>query len=183
MKCRICGMEINEQNYNFNELAFANKNSIDNIIYCPFCGVGKNYLSEDGEVIAIKNNLLSEDALKILDHAVKLELFNGDFYNTAASMAENPEVKKIFYALSKIETFHSKLHQRLGGFTKAPDLIKVSYEKYDSDKALLELAKKKEEHAVSYYEKYKNEVNNDNLFEIFEALADVEREHIILVEE
>ena len=183
LKCRICGMEINEQNYNFNELAFANKNSIDNIIYCPFCGVGKNYLSENGEVITVESNLLSEDALKILDHAVKLEFFNGDFYNTAAKMSNDSEVKKIFQALSKIEVFHSKLHQRLGGFIKNPDLVKVSYEKYDSDSALLELAKKKEEHAVSYYEKYKHEVNNDALFEIFEALADVEREHIILVEE
>ncbi len=183
MKCRICGMEINEQNYNFNESAFTSKNSIDNIIYCPFCGVGKNYLSEDGEIITVKSNLLSEDTLKILDHAVKLELFNGDFYNTAANMSNNPEVKKIFHALSKIENFHAKLHQRLGGFTKAPNLTKVSYEKYDSDNALLELAKQKEEHAVSYYEKYKHEVDNDNLFEIFEALSDVEREHIILVEE
>ncbi|OOM81907.1 rubrerythrin [Clostridium puniceum] len=183
MKCRICGMEINEQNYNFNESAFTNKNSIDNIIYCPFCGVGKEYLSEDCEVITVKSNLLSENALKILDHAVKLELFNGEFYNTAASMCNNLEIKKIFQALSRIEIFHSKLHQRLGGFTKAPNLIKVSYERCDSDNTLLELAKKKEEHAVSYYEKYKNEVYNDNLFEIFKALADVEREHIILVEE
>ena len=181
MKCKICGMEINEKNYNFNELAFTNKNSIDNIIYCPFCGVGKRYLSEDNEIITVESNLLSENALKILDHAVKLELFNGDFYNTAARMSKSEEVKKIFEALAKIEIFHSKIHQKLGGFTKAPNLNKVNYDKYDSDNALLELAKQKEEHAVGYYEKYKNEVNDNNLFEIFEALADVEKEHIILV--
>jgi rubrerythrin len=176
-------MEINEKNYNFNESAFTNKNSIDNIIYCPFCGVGKKYLSEDDEIIMVESNLLNEDALKIIDHAVKLELFNGDFYNTAAKMAKSVEVKKTFEALAKIEIFHSRIHQKLGGFVEAPNLNKVNYDKYDSDSALLELAKQKEEHAVGYYEKYKNEINNNNLFEVFEALADVEKEHIILVNE
>ena len=126
--------------------------------------------------------MLSENALKILDHAVKLELFNGNFYNTAAKMSKSDEVKKVFEALSKIEIVHSKVHQKLGGFTKVPSLNKVNYDRYDSDKALLELAKQKEEHAVAFYEKYKNEVKDNKLFEIFEALVDVEREHIILVE-
>ena len=183
LKCKICGMEINERNYNFNELAFTNKNSKDNIIYCPFCGAGKEYLSESDEIIKVESNLLNENTLKILDHAVKLELFNGDFYSTAASRAKSNEVKKVFEALANIEKFHSKLHQKLGGFVKTPNLNKVNYDKYNSDSALLELAKQKEEHAVSYYERYKNEVNDDNLFEIFEALADVEKEHIILVKE
>jgi len=175
-------MEINEKNYNFNELAFNNKNSINNIIYCPFCGVSEMYLSEEDEIIAVESNFLNENALRILDRAVKLELFNGDFYNTAAKMAKSQEVKKTFEALAKIEIFHSKIHQRLGGFAKAPNLNKVSYDKYNSDNALLELAKQKEEHAVFFYEKYRNEVDNANLFEIFEALVDVEKEHIILVE-
>ena len=176
-------MEINEKNYNYNQLAFINKNSIDNIIYCPFCGVSKKYLSEENEIIVVESKLLSESVLKILDHAVKLELFNGDFYNTAARMSKSEDIKGIFEALAKIETFHSKIHQRLGGFTQTPNLNKISYDKYDSDNALLELAKLKEEHAVGYYEKYKNEVKDNNLFEIFGALADVERDHIILVKE
>jgi rubrerythrin len=176
-------MEVNEKNFNFNELAFKSRNSVDNIIHCPFCGVGKEYLSEDDEIITVESNLLSEDALKILDHAVKLDLFNGDFYNTAANMSKSHEVKKIFEALAKIEIVHSKIHQRLGGFVKSPNLNKVNYDKYNSDNALLKLAEQKEEHAVGYYEKYKKEVNNDNLLEIFEALAEVEKEHIILVKE
>lgn len=183
MKCKVCGMEINEKNYNFNEWAFTNKNSIDNIIYCPFCGAGKKYLVEGNEIIKVESNLLNENTLKILDHAVKLELFNGDFYSTAASMAKSNEIKKVFEALANIEKFHSKLHQKLGGFAKTPNLNKINYDKYNSDSALLELAKQKEEHAVSYYERYKNEVNDDNLFETFEALADVEKEHIIIVKE
>ncbi|EHJ02416.1 hypothetical protein CDLVIII_5953 [Clostridium sp. DL-VIII] len=183
MKCKICGMDINERNYNYNESAFLNKNSKDNIIYCPFCGVGHEYLSDENEIINLESSVLDEKTLKILDHAVKLELFNGDFYNTAANMAKDVEVKRVFEALAKIEIFHSRIHQRLGGFKEAPNLSKVSYDRYDTDRALLELAKLKEEHAVSYYERYKYEVSNEKLFKIFEALAGVEKEHIVLVEE
>lgn len=183
MKCKICGMDINERNYNYNEIAFLNKNSKDHIIYCPFCGAGQEYLSEENEIINLESNLLDEKTLKILDHAVKLELFNGDFYNTAAGMARDVKVKGVFEALSRIEIFHARIHQRLGGFKEVANLSKVSYDRYNTDSALLELAKQKEEHAVSYYEKYKHELKNKELFEIFEALAGVEKEHIILVEE
>lgn len=182
MKCRICGMDINERNYDFNIMAFDNKNTINHFIYCPFCGVGKEYLIEENDIIKINSDLLDENTLKILDHAVKLELFNGNYYNTAAEMAKDEEVSKTFKALANIEIFHSKLHMKLGGFTKAPDLKKVNYDKYDTDEALLELAKQREEHAVHYYEKYKNQVNDKKLIEIFEALIKVEKDHIILVE-
>lgn len=180
MKCEVCGMSINEKNYNFNEFAFLKKNSIDKIIYCPFCGACEVYLSEDDEIIKIDSTKLDKNILKILDHAVKLELFNGDFYEIAATMAKNPEIKKTFEALSRIEKFHASIHQKLGGFKVMPSLNKVSYSKYDTDDALLSLAKQKEEHAVAFYEMYKNEINDENLARIFEALIKVEKDHIIL---
>ena len=181
MKCEICGMEINENNYNFNEHAFSNKNYIDNIIYCPCCGASKKYLNEENKIIEVDSNLLDEYTLKILDHAVKLEIFNGDFYNTAANMAESKEVSNLFKSLAKVEIFHSKVHSRLGGFDETPVLNKISYARYNSDNSLLELAKQKEEHAVAYYNKYKNEVKDKNIIRVFEALSEVEKEHIILV--
>lgn len=180
MKCEVCGMLINEKNYDFNESAFLIKNSIYNIIYCPFCGVCEVYLSKEDKIIKVDSEKLDEKILKILDHAVKLELFNGDFYEIAATMAKNPETKKVFEALSRIEKFHAKIHQRLGGFNKMPSLNKVSYSKYDSDDALLILAKQKEEHAVAFYEMYKNEIDDKNLARIFNALIKVEEDHIIL---
>jgi rubrerythrin len=61
-----------------------------------------------------------------------------------------------------------------------PALLKLDYSKYDSDKKLLELAKMREKHAVQYYEKYKHEVSDKIIAQVFEALANVEREHIIL---
>ncbi len=182
MKCQICGMNINEKNYDFNEFALLQKNSIDHIIYCPFCGVSSVYLSENNEIITIDSTTLDEDTLKILDHAVKLEMFNGDFYSKASKMAKDEGISKLFESLSKIEIFHAKVHMRLAGLTKNVKLSAINYDKYDSDNALLELAMQKEEHAVSYYERYKNKIQDVNLIRVFEALIEVEKDHINLIE-
>lgn len=181
IKCLVCGMQINEENFNFNENAFLNKNEKTNIKYCPFCGVTSVYLSKSDEVFAVDTKKLDEKTLKILDHAMKLEIFNADFYLEAYNLAEKEEVKKIFHDLHRIEKMHAKVHQRIGGFSKLPDLSKLDYSQYKGkDDELLEEAEQREEHAVRYYERYEKEVSEDMIRKIFKALLLVEQDHIIL---
>ena len=180
MKCLICNMEINENNALFNKEAFLQSNEENNIYHCPFCGVSSKFLKDEGESLLSKTLKLDENTIKILDHAMKLEVFNGEFYGEAAKLAKDLNLKKVFEALSRIELLHAKIHKALGKFTQIPALLKLDYSKYDSDKKLLELAKMREKHAVQYYEKYKHEVSDKIIVEVFEALANVEREHIIL---
>lgn len=180
IKCMVCGMDINEKNFSINNSAFLEKNQKDKIIYCPFCGVSEIYLSNTGQVYTVDSSLLNKNTLKIIDHAVKLEIFNGDFYSKAAAKASSIEVKEIFSALSRIEMLHAKVHFKIGGFDEFPKLAEINYDKYDTDKALLEAAAAREKHAVTYYDKYKHEVNDETVINIFEALCDVEKEHIIL---
>lgn len=180
LKCMICEMDVSEKNFYINSAAFLEKNEKDKIIYCPFCGVSSIYLSNSGEIYTIDSKLLDKNTLKIIDHAVKLEIFNGDFYNIAAEKARSSEVKEMFSALSKIEMLHAKIHFRIGGFSKFPKLSKINYDKYDTDKALLAAAASREEHAVTYYNRYKHEVQDKTLVHIFEALCNVEKEHITL---
>jgi rubrerythrin/DNA-directed RNA polymerase subunit RPC12/RpoP len=179
-RCIICGAEINEINFGFNSVAFTEKNSQDHIIKCPFCGVGSEFLSKSEDVIRMGKNFLDEKTIKILDHAVKLEIFNGQFYKRAYKMAKQSDIKELFKALGNVEMMHAKIHFNIGGFEKMPTLVNVNYDKYDSDNALLELANAKEEHAVKFYEKYINEINNKDIVRIFGALCNVEKEHISL---
>lgn len=180
IKCMVCGIDINEKNFYINSSAFLEKNTEDKIIYCPFCGVSEIYLSNNGEIYNVDSKLLNENALRIIDHAVKLEIFNGDFYKKASEMADSAEVKEIFNALSKIEMLHAKIHFRIGGFSEFPKLTEINYDKYNTDKALLEAAATREKHAVTYYDKYKGEIKDKTVTKIFEALCQVEKEHIIL---
>ncbi|MDP4143076.1 MAG: ferritin-like domain-containing protein [Bacillota bacterium] len=180
IRCLVCGMNINENNYDFNSHAFLQKNTETDIIYCPFCGAGREFLSRTGEVYILDEAKLDEKTITILDHAMKLEVFNGDFYNKASKMVQSNSIRLMLEALSKIELMHARTHQRIGGFKELPRLAEVNYDKFTSEDELLYQANLREKHAVQYYNKYYNEVSDDNIRKIFDALSEVEKEHIIL---
>lgn len=178
LECKICGMKINNKNYNFNSNAFLNFNSEYSILHCPFCGVSNEYfIDSDREV---KEELeLDIDTTSILDKAMKLETFNGDFYSEASRIASSEKLKNMFNDLSKIEYAHAKIHMTLGGFKEKPVLNKLDYSSYN-DLMLIERAKKREEHAISFYKKNYNKVCSDIIREVFRCLTKVEEEHIEL---
>ncbi|MCD2346510.1 ferritin-like domain-containing protein [Clostridium guangxiense] len=180
IKCLVCGKYVNENNYNFNNEAFIDKNKKNSIIYCPFCGASSIYFSESREVYNVNPKEFDESTLKIVDHAVKLEVFNGDFYLEAAKMCKSDKVEAMFKSLSNIEYEHAKIHMRLGGFNNKPVLRNMDYSNYDTDEKLLKAASMREEHAVKYYNKYSKEINNEVLSKVFKILRDVEKIHIQL---
>ncbi len=140
--CNICGIEINERNYNLNKDAFLDKNTIDSIKFCPICGAPIKYLSEERFIYRLEEKELNEEVFKILDHAVKLEVFNGDFYKKASELAKNEKVSKLFKSLANIEYGHAMVHKNLAGIREMPKLAKINYDKYDNDSILLEMAEK-----------------------------------------
>lgn len=182
MKCLICGMKVSAESYNINKHSFIDGNTDGNIVYCPFCGVGKLYLDCENEVYRINSNNLDANESKVFDMAMKLEVFNGEFYDEASRLAKSDKVKNIFKDLSKIEFMHARIHQRLGGFNSLPKLHKPDYTRHDTDEKLVEEANKREKHAITFYTKYSDKVSNDLVKEIFGALAEVEREHMIITE-
>lgn len=183
MTCIVCGMETNEKNYNFNKEAFINSNSKEKIMHCPFCGAPIEYLIENGREIKYDRNKLNQNDLKIIDHAVKLEVFNGDFYKKASDMAKGENVKNMFKALSSIEYMHARIHKKIAGIKKMPVLKDIDYSKYNTDEALLSAACQREKHAVEFYKKHEREIHEENIVKIFDVLSKVEEEHIELTGE
>lgn len=177
--CTICGMEINARNYNLNREGLINKNSSEEISSCPFCGAGNEYFSHES-IVDYHKDLLDDNTIKILDHAMKLEVFNGDFYRQASILAKEQKNKKVFEALSRIEMVHARVHQRLGGFKELPTLKKMDYSNYEDDDVLLEMASKREAHAVDYYSRHMEEICSEHIKKVFRALSKVEKEHIQL---
>lgn len=181
LKCPICGMIINENNYNFNEDAFLMKNSKDNIIYCPFCGIDITYMSNEPDFLKNEQEISDEKTLLILDHAMKLEVYNGDFYKIVSEKACDKETKDLFKALSNIELTHAVIHKNLGKFTKLPTLINIDYSNIKGNSALIQAANQREVHAVDYYNKYYSSIKDAKIKYVFEALASVEKGHISLL--
>ncbi|MDV3427241.1 MAG: ferritin-like domain-containing protein [Bacillota bacterium] len=174
--CSICGMIINEKNMRLNKEAFIN----NEILHCPFCGAGKEYISENAKPIIEETKAGSETERKIIDNAMKLEIFNGDFYTTASQMAKDEDIKKLFKSLSSIEYTHANVHRKILGEIKLPEITKIDYSKYDTDEKLKMQANIREKHAVAYYKKYTEKIDNINIVKILKALSKVETEHIYL---
>lgn len=178
MKCLICGMKITTSNFGMNNESLLEENEREHIKYCPFCGVLAKYLKSEGEKYRVNAEELDDNTLLILDHAMKLEIFNYEFYKAAVKIAHSDHVKEIFRALSNIERMHAIVHQNLGSFNELPKLVHIDYSKHKNDKSLMELAENREIHAVEFYQKHLKEINNSIIKEVFVALSEVERTHI-----
>ena len=63
--CNICGIEINERNYNLNKEAFLDKNTTDSIKFCPICGAPIKYLSEEKFIYRLEEKELNGEVFKI----------------------------------------------------------------------------------------------------------------------
>ncbi|MCJ7688856.1 MAG: ferritin family protein [Clostridiaceae bacterium] len=183
MKCLICGMDININNFNINSKGLLEDNESECVKYCPFCGVNTKYIKvENEEIFDARVKRLDPSTLVILDHAMKLEIFNSDFYKAAAVLASSVEVKETFEALSKIERMHAIVHMKLGGFKELPKLVNIDYSKHKTDKSLMNLAEDREIHASQFYEKKLKKIVDPNVKEVFIALSQVERDHIKIAE-
>lgn len=178
--CPICGMEINVNNYNFNDVTFEDKNSQNNIMHCPFCGVESKYLIVSNNFNRLDIMKLGSETIRIIDHAVKLEVFNGDFYKAAYEKAKDSYIKDLFQSLSRIEYMHAKIHQKLGGFERLPQLTKLDYSRLNTDELLLKEASTREKHAVQYYESNYYKLESDEIKIVFKALCEVEKGHILI---
>lgn len=176
--CSICGMIINEKNIDINKEAFINSE----ILHCPFCGAGKEYIKEDEKPVINSAKAENEAERKVIDHAMKLEIFNGDFYASASKMVKNKELEKMFKSLSSIEFTHANVHRKIIGEARLPEITQIDYSKYDTDEKLKEQANIREKHAVAYYEKYMKTMDNNIIAGILKALSKVEIEHIYLTE-
>ncbi len=181
IKCLICGMMVNEKNYNLNHTTFFDKNTQEEILRCPFCGVARDFLSNGEDYLANRSYKLENKTTKILDMAMKLELFNAEFYAEASMLANKEALKQLFKELSSIEWMHARVHKNLGGFKELPNLRKMDYSRHNTDELLLKEAHKREKHAIAFYNRYYEEVPN-NLQKIFVALSNVEKEHMIITD-
>ena len=173
-------MNINSNNYNLNEGSFLEKNGMDRIRNCPFCGVGEAYLDGEKDEYCLGENALDQETLKVLEKAMKLEVFNGTFYEEASKMAKEERRKATFQDLSRIELMHARIHMKLAGQKTLPELHKPDYARLDTDTLLLEEACKREKHAVEFYKKNMDKVSDDIVKEIFTALSEVEKQHIVI---
>lgn len=181
--CKVCGMAINEKNFAINNNALPKGNSEEHYEYCPLCGAHNRYFCESREEIyTTDRDKLTFKELEILDHATKLEIFNGDFYMEASRRAIKEENKLMFKELANIEFVHAKVHMKLGGVVEKPELRKIDYGRLKNDEEFIKEANAREKHAVVFYDKGIANLEDKTLKEVLKAFMEIEKDHILMTE-
>ncbi|UCE72889.1 MAG: ferritin-like domain-containing protein [Methanomassiliicoccales archaeon] len=149
---------------------------------CPFCGAPSKYMVMAGYWEEPVIESLSEEAKDNLYSALQLEVDNIRFYKCATEMTNDKEGKQMFRALSKIESEHASLIAKILGIEK-PTVTLDKIACYPSYQENLKDAHAREERAIKEYSKFFKAAKEPRIKEIFQALVQIESDHLRLAEE
>lgn len=167
-RCRICG-----------EVYFGEHPS-----HCPHCGAHQRFMVKisvwKDENKKIDN--LSEISRKNLLETRDLEYSATRFYKAASKETNNPEIGGFFKYLARTEKEHYEVVSKLLGLPIDPKINEPSEGK-GSDLENLKESQNREEHVTELYAKFASEANEKRVKEVFEALSEIEADHIDLDKE
>jgi rubrerythrin len=147
---------------------------------CPFCGAKKKFIKEFQDAHVDFDVPLNEKDKVNAKHALDVEISNAAFYFCASEKVEDKEGKKLFKALGKVEAEHADIWKKilkLDSISKGNDTCSLDY------KEDLENSHTRETRAIEFYKKAASESENKRIKQIFEALVEVETDHLHLSEE
>lgn len=147
---------------------------------CPHCGAPAKFiiLAENWEEQTVPE--LSDVSRKNLEASLKLEIDNVQFYRCAMNAARDPMAHAMFKALERIEREHASTVCKLLGRPKIEVEDNPAVCSATTHEEHLEEALKREEKAVRFYTAAAESATEERVKEFFEALVEVENDHISL---
>jgi len=165
-RCQICGDP------------YVGDSAPDN---CPFCGAKKKYIKEASKIKVSFDVELNETDKKNAEHALEVEISNAAFYFCAAKKTtDDEESKLLFKALGKVEAEHASIWRKILKLDSIPEGKDPCH---TSNQENLKDAHQRETNAINFYKKAAEESANARVKVIFEALVEVETDHLKLSEE
>jgi rubrerythrin len=144
---------------------------------CPFCGAHEVYIKEVKDAAVTFEVALSEKDRANAEYALQVEVSNATFYFCAADKTDDPEGKLLFKSLGKIEAEHAAIWRKILRLPKVPTGNETCHT--ENVKNLKE-SHERETRAIAFYEKAAGESDHDRLKQIFEALVEIETDHLHL---
>lgn len=145
---------------------------------CPFCGADKEFL-KPGEEYVEPDIELSPRSKENLERALELEVSNASFYFCAYRNADGPRTQGMFKRLAKVESEHA---EAICKFLKI-DLPKISKDSKECSETVMDNVKEahgRESRAIDHYRQFAEEAVEPRLKEFFEALVEIESDHLEL---
>jgi rubrerythrin len=147
---------------------------------CPFCGAHKAYIKEAKTANVTFDVALNETDRANVEHALQVEVSNSTFYFCAAEKTDDAEGKLLFKALGKIEAEHANVWRKM---LKLPAVPKGSESCHAGNRDNLNESHSRETRAIDFYRKAAGESSNPRIRQVFDALVEVETDHLHLSEE
>jgi len=148
---------------------------------CPFCGAERQYFVEAKDWNPNEFNVeLTAVEKDDLEAALKLELDNAAFYDCAKNAAQKADdeygIAK-FKALMKVEREHASAISKFLKISR-PELEKQACNA--NAKANTKEGFEREDRAIKAYAKFRDEATEPRLKEFFDALVEIETDHLDL---
>jgi rubrerythrin len=147
---------------------------------CPFCGAHSRFVVEAKKADVNFDIELTEKDKANAEHALQVEVSNSAFYFCAAQKTDDPEGRFLFKALGKVEAEHASIWRKI---LKLASIPKGMDPCHTSNKENLEESHSRETNAIAFYGKAAMESDHERLRVIFNALVEVETDHLHLSEE
>ncbi|MBR9682379.1 MAG: ferritin [Candidatus Aenigmarchaeota archaeon] len=148
---------------------------------CPFCGAHRGFIKEAKDAKVNFDVQLNETDLANVKKALEVEISNAEFYFCAAEKTEVEESRLLFKALGKVEAEHASIWRKILKMSK--EKVTGNDECSVENKSNLKESHDREERAIEFYTEAAKASENERVKEIFEALIEVERDHLLLSEE
>ena len=147
---------------------------------CPFCGAHTGFIIEAKNAVVNFDVPLSDRDRANVEHALQVEISNATFYRCAAEKTDHPEGKILFKALGKIEAEHAAIWRK----TLKLDTVPPGSETCHSENVEnLKESHEREARAIAFYGKSAAESDHPRIKQLFEALVEIETDHLQLSEE
>jgi rubrerythrin len=147
---------------------------------CPFCGAHQKYIKIAKVAKANFDVELNNKDKENAEHALKVEVSNSAFYFCAASKTDDAEGRMLFKALGKIEAEHATIWRKILKLDKVPEGSEPCHAK---NRENLEDSHRRETRAIEFYSRAAGEAKDPRIMQIFQALVEVETDHLQLSEE
>ena len=150
--------------------------------HCPFCGAQAKWLIDAKEYEEPEVPELTEVSRKNLEFTYDLEVNAAKIYHCMRKKTKDEFIRGMFKALSKVELEHAEVVGKLLG--KDPG-CEIPFKKDLCTEDREESLKKTEEletNAIAHYKNFLEEATEERVKEIFEALIQVEQDHLNLTE-
>jgi rubrerythrin len=149
--------------------------------HCPFCGAHRHWLIDAKDYVKPQPPKLTEISRKNLQFTYNLEINASQIYHCIRKKTKDEFILGMFKAISKVELEHAELVGKL--INKDPGCeIPFNEELCTEDrKESLDKTKILETKAINNYKKFLNEATEPRVKDIFQALIEIEQDHLDLV--